>query len=80
MPKQKRRSLPGALLILALIGSAIALGVYGNKLVTAGPRSSETAVPTETHTPTETPVSPTQSVGVNETVTTPPANSTQGTT
>ncbi len=54
MPKQKRRSLPGVVVLVALIVLAIALGVYGNKIVTGV--SSETRTGTGvTQTLTEVP-------------------------
>ncbi|MEM2006260.1 MAG: hypothetical protein QXG17_03125 [Sulfolobales archaeon] len=72
MPKQKRRTLPGALLLLVLVGSAIALGIYGNKLLTSGTGTIKTETPIETSTYTETPGTPPQSTYTNETSTTSP--------
>lgn len=80
MPRQKRRSLPGAILLIALIGSAVVLGVYGNKVHTASSGVTETASPTETFRGAETPVSATPGIGLNETVSTVPTNSSQGST
>lgn len=59
MPKQKRRTLPGVVMIIALIVLAIALGVYGNKVVPGVSSGTETGVtqtvskvPTTTETKT----------------------------
>lgn len=71
MPKQKRRTLPGALLLLVLVGSAIALGIYGNKILTTGTGATRTETPIETFTYTETPETPPESTNINTTLTTP---------
>ncbi len=75
MPRQKRRSLPGVLLLAALIASAVALGVYGNRLLpetgSAGPETG-----TETPTSPETQETTAPNIAVNETVVTPPTNTT----
>lgn len=76
MPRQ-RRSLPGAILLLVLIGLAVALGVYGNKF--SAPTSGSPEMTSTTGIPTET-QSPAHNTTTSETVTTAPTNTTQGTT
>ncbi len=76
MPKQKRRSLPGVLLLAALIASAVALGVYGNKLLTTETGSGGLETGTGTPTLPGAPETTTPSIAVNETAVTPPTNTT----
>ncbi|MCX8184786.1 MAG: hypothetical protein RMI56_00785 [Sulfolobales archaeon] len=73
MTRQKKKSLPGVVFLLALVASAIALGVYGNKLLATDSRATETTseMPPENTTIPEI---------TNETITTTPTNSTQRTT
>ncbi|MCX8208711.1 MAG: hypothetical protein N3G79_03590 [Sulfolobales archaeon] len=75
MSKRKKRGLPGIVLLLALIISSVALGIYGNKLIATEPRVTETT--TETPARTQEPGTAPPSV-TNETVTTP-TNSTNPT-
>ncbi|MEM1931064.1 MAG: hypothetical protein QW780_05165 [Sulfolobales archaeon] len=71
MPRQKRRALPGALLLLALVGSAVAFGIYGNKILATGTEITRTETPIETLTYTETAEIPSERVNINATLTTP---------
>ncbi|MEM1623561.1 MAG: hypothetical protein QW543_05480 [Sulfolobales archaeon] len=71
MPRQKRRALPGALLLLALVGSAVAFGIYGNKILATGTGITRTETPIETLTYTETTEIPSERVNINATLTTP---------